>query len=48
MSNQSGTAWNAIWPGMAFIEAIIVYLNNGQPTSVANNATVAADLKLIH
>ncbi len=44
MQNQSGVTWNAVESEMYEIEAIIVKLNNGLPTAVAQQPEVAADL----
>jgi hypothetical protein len=48
ISNQSGTAWNAISPTAYLLEAFLVKANGGQPTSVANNPSVAPLLAQIH
>jgi hypothetical protein len=47
INNQSGPAWNAVSGQMYFIEALIVHLNNGQPSGVAANPIVQQDLKQI-
>lgn len=47
VDNQSGPIWNAMSPQVYFMEAIIVYLNGGQPASVANDPNVAPLLKQI-
>lgn len=48
VSNQSGTAWNAIAPAAYLLEAFIVKANSGQPTSVANDPNVSGLLAQIH
>lgn len=44
MQNQSGAAWDAISPAAYWMMAFLVKLNNGEPSNVADNATVRADL----
>jgi uncharacterized protein DUF929 len=48
IANQSGPAWNAISPTAYLLEAFLVKANNGQPTSVATNPSVAPLLAQIH
>jgi hypothetical protein len=45
---QSGTAWNAISPAAYLLEAFLVKETGGQPSSVANNPSVARLLAQIH
>jgi hypothetical protein len=45
--NQTQPAWGAISPEMYMIEALLVKVNGGQPTSVATNSNVAALLAQI-
>ncbi|MCI4357497.1 MAG: DUF929 domain-containing protein [Thermoplasmata archaeon] len=44
---QSGAAWVAISPQMYLMEALLVKLNHGQPTGLANDPNVANYLKQI-
>jgi hypothetical protein len=48
INNQSGAAWNAISPTAYLLEAFLVKTDGGQPSSVANNPSVAALLAQIH
>jgi uncharacterized protein DUF929 len=45
---QSGAAWDAIGPSAYLLEAFLVKVNGGQPTSVATNPSVAPLLAQIH
>lgn len=47
VNNQSGPAWNAISGQAYFMMAFLVKLNGGQPSSVASNPYVQADLNQI-
>ncbi|HZY70946.1 MAG TPA: DUF929 family protein, partial [Thermoplasmata archaeon] len=48
VSNQSGTAWNAISTPAWTLEAFLVKADGGVPTSVANDPHVAPILAQIH
>lgn len=44
ITSQNGTAWNAVSPAVYLMEAMIIKLDHGQPTNVANDPNVRSAL----